>query len=682
MMLEQSLISPNFLGKESFRWFIGLVTQYVSVLDSSQDKVGSGFKAKVRIIGYHPDSNKVIPDDELPWAHVLVPLNMGTGTGGNVFYNVPKGGETVIGFFIDGDNGQQPVIIGALGSGYTIEHSNGWNEGTNGFKPFKKRTTSFNPNNKDLTGRSFNSNGSTKSPLVDNKVNSGIGSTAVFQTTQGAESVDLNRPGQEQILSVPPVCKNSNSTYSKIVQTLRKFIRVLNTYLQVQSGFIDPIFNKITDLPGLAQEAAIALSDLFSDYIKYMRDLVMKSLYSWLEGAINSILPKDIKILKQLAVDKVADSIWCAFSKVLKGIGEFVFNFLMQLAGAITNIPICAAEAFVGSIISTVTNEISDAIGPALSEFTSSLSGTIGEINNYVFQALNYANQALSFLDCESAECKTVYNYQMNKGYIPQETIENVQKILNYPTQTIQDGKQAAETWLGIVGAGSDQTSSYLSSSYGYCDAVNLDCGLPTIQFFGGGGSGATGLAVVDALGQLIGITVQNSGTGYSSPPYISVEDSCGNGNGASATAVIKDGKVVSVIVDTPGSGYLTPGGDPCSTNPIDQTGSEVIGTIVGVKVLTTGIGYQTTDLITDSVCSNSDIEIYPKVDLDGRIIDVTIVNPGSSVRTLPELIINTQSGEGAILQPILEFKPVEPVTGETDANKIKQVVLCAEDHV
>ena len=51
MMLEQSLISPNFLGKESFRWFIGKVTQYAKIQDSN---VGGGYKAKVRIMGYHP----------------------------------------------------------------------------------------------------------------------------------------------------------------------------------------------------------------------------------------------------------------------------------------------------------------------------------------------------------------------------------------------------------------------------------------------------------------------------------------------------------------------------------------------------------------------------------------------------------------------------------------------------
>ena len=72
MMLEQSLISPNFLGKESFRWFIGVTTKYKQVENG-------GYKAKVRIIGYHPDATSIIKDEELPWAHVLVPLNMGAG---------------------------------------------------------------------------------------------------------------------------------------------------------------------------------------------------------------------------------------------------------------------------------------------------------------------------------------------------------------------------------------------------------------------------------------------------------------------------------------------------------------------------------------------------------------------------------------------------------------------------
>ena len=128
----------------------------------------------------------------------------------------------------------------------------------------------------------------------------------------------------------------------------------------------------------------------------------------------------------------------------------------------------------------------------------------------------------------------------------------------------------------------------------------------------------------------------------------------------------------------TTGTGSTTT--SPCNINPIDKTGSEILGYIVGVNIIKTGIGYTSTDLITDIAC-NSDVEIYPTVDQDGRIIGTNIVNPGSAIRVFPQLAINTENGEGAVLQPILNFKPVETYSIETDMNKIEKVVLCAEDH-
>jgi len=676
MMLEQSLISPNFLGKESFRWFIGLCTQYKFFN-------GDGYKAKVRIIGYHPDAASVISEEELPWAHVLVPLNMGSGEGGTGVSFNSRGGETVIGFFMDGDNGQQPVIIGSLFSGYKIEHPNDFNEGTNGFNSFKAKKDSIkNPNNKSAeTGKTFNTGGSD----IPNSGNADPASPT--KPTQGAVATDTGRSKNDvnnsQVITIPPTCKSSKTTYSRIVKALRSFIKTLQTIQQVSTGFINPVLNTIQDIPGLIQDVATAISDLFSEYIKYQRDLVIGEIYKWLEGVINSLLPKDIKIFKQIATDKIVDSIWCAFSKVIKGIGEFVFNFLTEIVNTVTNIPICAAEAFAGSVISTLTNEISNGIGPALEEFSSQLGGVVGEVSSYISQALSFANQALSFLSCESAECKEVLDYEMNKGYIAQETIDDVQRIINYPNTGIEEGGEAARKWLGITGAGGEDSEySYLSSSYGSCNALTLECGLPNVEFFGGGGSGASGFAVVDALGQVMGVNILNPGSGYSSAPYISIEDPCGNGSGAVASTNITDGQVTSVTIEKPGSGYLGPTAstDPCNTNPIDQSGSDVVGYVVGVNILNTGIGYKFDDLIIDSSCDN-DVQIYPIIDPDGRIIGTNIINPGSAIRVFPQLSINTEDGEGAVLQPILNFNPVGPVSTETNITKVKKVILCAEDH-
>lgn len=55
--------------------------------------------------------------------------------------------------------------------------------------------------------------------------------------------------------------------------------------------------------------------------------------------------------------------------------------------------------------------------------------------------------------------------------------------------------------------------------------------------------------------GFLVGITVNEGGTGYATPPRVYVTG--GGGKGASATAQVDGGKVVKVVVDNPGRGYV-----------------------------------------------------------------------------------------------------------------------------
>ena len=673
MMLEQSLINPNFLGKESFRWFIGITTKHIEL----NPKTGT-YKAKVRIIGYHPDETSVVEDKDLPWAHILVPLSLGTGIGGNACTANSKGGEYVIGFFADGDNGQQPIIMGALYGGGGPEHPNDFSEGTNKFRPFKPDVSKIkNPNNRSSeTGKPFNQ---SKSGVA---TPGGANPNKPTEPTQGNVATNTGNQLGTFCLAVPPVCDDSSTTYSRILRALRNFIKALRTIQQAQNEFINPILNTIQDIPGLVQDVATSISDLISKYIKKQRDFIIGKIQKWLKEQIDILFSKEVKLLKQIFTEKIVDEIWCIFSKILKSINKFIFDFITQLVGAVTSIPTCAAEAFVGSIMSTLNNEVSNALAPVLEEISSNIGPILGEISNYTSLALSYANQALSFLSCETAECKQALDYEMNKGFINKEDIDKFQNALNYPSTAITDGKEAGKKLLGITGGeNSDSEYSYLSATYGYCDAINLNCGLPVIEFFGGGGSGATGLAVVDALGQIMGINIQNSGTGYSTPPYISVQDPCNNGSGAVAkTGIGSTGQVTSVTIVSPGSGYLGPSSitTPCTTNPVDQSGSDVVGFIVGVNIINTGIGYASTDLITDIAC-NSDVEIYPIVDPSGRIVGTNIVNPGSAIRVFPELSINTKDGEGAILQPVLNFKPVEPYM--PSEGKINKVVLCAEDH-
>ena len=81
-----------------------------------------------------------------------------------------------------------------------------------------------------------------------------------------------------------------------------------------------------------------------------------------------------------------------------------------------------------------------------------------------------------------------------------------------------------------------DITSSLKDFS---CNGAPVFCGPPKVVFWGGGGSGATGNAIVDTLGQVIGVDIVDPGRGYSKAPFVSIVDECGIGNGVVADAVI-----------------------------------------------------------------------------------------------------------------------------------------------
>ena len=89
----------------------------------------------------------------------------------------------------------------------------------------------------------------------------------------------------------------------------------------------------------------------------------------------------------------------------------------------------------------------------------------------------------------------------------------------------------------------------------------------PTVTITGGGGTGATGAAVVNSSGVVTGISftgvlsidlINAGGSGYSntSPPAVTI--SGGGGSGATATAVVTNGIVTGIIVNNPGSGYTS----------------------------------------------------------------------------------------------------------------------------
>ena len=92
----------EFLPNFTFKPFTGVIEQ---ADDDDTDPLKLG-RVRVRVHGYHNSDTDHVPTDSLPWAHVTY--------NDSKRMSVPTNGEWVIGFFLDGEEAQKPIIIGTL----------------------------------------------------------------------------------------------------------------------------------------------------------------------------------------------------------------------------------------------------------------------------------------------------------------------------------------------------------------------------------------------------------------------------------------------------------------------------------------------------------------------------------------------------------------------------------------
>ena len=99
-------MTQNFMGKDGFQWFVGVV-------EDRQDPQKLG-RVRVRCLGYHTEIHEDLKTEDLPWAHPMNPITSATISGIGQTPLGPVEGTWVVGFFSDGADAQQPIIMGTL----------------------------------------------------------------------------------------------------------------------------------------------------------------------------------------------------------------------------------------------------------------------------------------------------------------------------------------------------------------------------------------------------------------------------------------------------------------------------------------------------------------------------------------------------------------------------------------
>ena len=88
------------------KWFTGVV-------EDNNDPQERG-RVKVRAIGYHTPNDGDLPTSSLPWATPLMPVTSASMSGIGQTATGLLPGSWVMGFFRDGENYQDPIVVGSI----------------------------------------------------------------------------------------------------------------------------------------------------------------------------------------------------------------------------------------------------------------------------------------------------------------------------------------------------------------------------------------------------------------------------------------------------------------------------------------------------------------------------------------------------------------------------------------
>ena len=713
--------STNFIGRDPMQWWIGQVTdpdkgKWGDTLEKTQADDGediNAFRCRVRIVGYHGNDTD-LPDEDLPLAHVLLPPNTPTtgGCGKTMQY---QGGEVVVGFFFDGEDGQQPVIFGTLFKQPFVT------DGLKNSEFASKKQIDFIPYTPPkVRDRSGKQRIAPSSPWGGGFSPGELVKTIAYRQKEDATNIVFD--------NYTP-CEDNE--VSKISNAIKDFTRKMETFQQLNStsAYVNPIFGGIVDLQQEIKLTSNKIHNSMTKLIRRGRSWVIQDTLEKLSTTLKDKTPKPLQAPAGQATNALIDTIFCNLEKIQDQLIGYLEKSLENMIGQVLDVPICGVENFLSDMFGQINNILDTSLGDMFSQLNSIQGGGIALPSKTFTKAIKFANIITNVLDCDRQNCPENTTYSSKNG---------VTKSIEDTFDTI--GSKIGLDRLSNIADGISDIADAIPAapSRPDCSTNVLKCGPPRVDFIGGSGQGATGSAIVNALGNIIGVAINGTGFGFKEPPLLSFFDSCDKGYGAGGYPIMSN---VSIVKDENGNNILDEDGN--ITTVIDPNGTElgVVGVVMtssgqeylsnttetdldgnvkelipdpnanydgeqsfvtslsDVIVENTGFGYGDNDTASvdgGSVGSAGDtlpgdatgdtiqkpgqaqIELITE---DGLITGANVINGGFGFTKLPEITINSDTGAGAKLVPVLKFTKISDASqlAEISQDAVVTVISCIE---
>jgi hypothetical protein len=364
----------DFLGKDGFYWWFGEVV-------FTEDPLQMG-RVKVRIMGWYTGLTKEfkddMPDEDLPWAIVLQPTNQpGVGTSGQSTGQLQQG-AMVMGFFLDGQEAQSPVVMGVVRARKNADQSDA-SEGINSL---------FSDDTYDATANSALKNDATNQ--VDGQGSTGPQTGGQLPPGQSGSlnSANVHTPASAGGSNANPATPNISATTAgnAVAGSINTFEGTLARMLEniavtgsqvtaaAGGGFVSIFNGTPVNVDALVGTVVNLISSVVSEALAAVKEVFLTTIAKGLKaikiagifgipfivtGAIQAIIQLVLRFLCGL------DASW--LNGILNALSGTVEQFVDQVVGAAFD----ALAALIQQAFDNLINQILCAISGALNAIQS-----------------------------------------------------------------------------------------------------------------------------------------------------------------------------------------------------------------------------------------------------------------------------------------------------------------------
>ena len=649
----------------------------VADIEPQKEQVDGGgwaWRYKVRIMDKHTQDKNVLPDEDLPWAQVIMPVTAGSGAANYAVSPMINQGDTVRIEYYDVDE-QQPVITGVLPR--TKKVSTGPVGENNGYLPHTGYTERREANSKQVKDESHESNKNSQESTRSDRFSSVFGDTTVL-----ADSCDPNAYKINAVTSAITNLFNQINNFANQASYIESITQAtIDRIHAIVNPYVGQIFNGLFEglVPILNQGLAALFKKVFAEVLSATGGNVIAATAA-AEAALIALMP---------AIQALQDAIQMLASLTVEQMLDEIDSLVRDAVDNNDDFSRCAAEDFASAMINDIVDKTDNGMQPLLNAVQiilalASVGGgfTAGTAIRSTLDVLKDLTSALLAPGQSGGGNCGGITKEYAFGIGPVKDVGDVMDALlesaNTAKSLVDEAKKTQQEVDSLLNTFGDfpfmSSSTNIASNLDKCSTSKpTTCFGPEVILFGGRGDGAKARAIIgntksksddriagNAQGGIVAIEVLDGGSGYEYPPYVDIRDNCGLGIGGVGRAVLKGDKVDKIYMVNIGEDY-----------PGDEPGNFIVDTVI---IVDGGTGYEPGindgyEVITDpggtvigiiptqpvplpGIPTINIPDVSPPIPPGGNIVDGNVVDENGRV------IAPARIGNGLVFYPVIKQLP------------------------